>query len=152
MMFQSHVVFTSPFTPTVYLFALLVNQSKVCVKPIRNGGNAKVQGEKDKGNETERQRDRPHKHTHTLCWLPFGTAGIGRHNDAVLPVFNFLFDKLDDAGLGKEIVDGHVEEALNLRGMQVHGDDVVSARHSQHVGDELCRNRGAALVCARMSG
>jgi hypothetical protein len=47
------------------------------------------------------------------------------------------FDVGDHEGLRVEIVDGNVEEALDLAGVQVHGDDVVAAGDGEHVGDEL---------------
>ena len=66
---------------------------------------------------------------------PLGTAGVGRDDDGVLPVGYVVHDPLDDGRLGEQVVDGYVEEALNLRGVQVHGDYVVGACHAQHVGD-----------------
>ena len=48
--------------------------------------------------------------------------------------------------LCKQVVHGQVEKALNLRGMQVHCDDVVCSSHSKHVGYELCRDGSTALV------
>ena len=34
---------------------------------------------------------------------------------------------------------------LNLRGMEIHGDDVIRTGHTQHVRHELRRDRGATL-------
>ena len=53
-----------------------------------------------------------------------GAAGVGRHNDAVFDV-EVLTDPAKHRGLGIEVVHGDVEEALDLRGVEVHGDDVV---------------------------
>ena len=39
----------------------------------------------------------------------------------------------DDAR-GIQMVDGYVEESLDLVGMQVHGDDTVHTCHTQQVG------------------
>ena len=39
-----------------------------------------------------------------------------------------LLHVLDDDGRGEEVVHGHVEEALDLRGVQVHGEHAVGAR------------------------
>lgn len=77
--------------------------------------------------------------------LPLGAAGVGAHDDGVL-AGEVLADPAQDAGLGVEVVDGDVEEALDLGGVEVHGDDVVAAGRLQHVGDELGRDGRAALV------
>ena len=73
------------------------------------------------------------------------TAGIRTHDDAVLDV-EVLADPAQGAWLGVQVVDGDVEEALDLRGVQVHGDDVVAAGRLQHVRDELGRDGRARLV------
>ena len=71
---------------------------------------------------------------------------VGRGDDQVLEV-----EALDvgqhDAG-GVEVVDGNVEEALLLVGMQVHGDEAVDAGHAEHVGHELGADGHAGLVLA----
>jgi hypothetical protein len=36
-----------------------------------------------------------------------------------------------ERGFGKEVVDGNVEEALDLRGVEVHGDNVVGTSHGE---------------------
>jgi len=72
-------------------------------------------------------------------------ARVGTHDDAVLDV-EVLPDPAQGAGLGVQVVDGDVEEALDLRGVQVHGDDVVAAGGLQHVRDELGGDGGARLV------
>ena len=48
-----------------------------------------------------------------------------------------------------EVVDRHVEEALDLTGVEVDGDDAVDARGREHVGDEAGGDR---LVAPRPSG
>ena len=35
------------------------------------------------------------------------------------------------------MIDGHIEEALDLVGMEVHGDQTVDACHTQQVSHEL---------------
>jgi hypothetical protein len=77
---------------------------------------------------------------------PFGTAGIGADDDPVLPVRDVQLDVREHEGLRVEVVDGKVEEALDLAGVQIHGDDVVAARDGEHVGDELGSDGRAALV------
>lgn len=53
-----------------------------------------------------------------------GAARIGTDNDAVLDI-HVLSDPLKDTRLGVQVVDGDIEESLDLRGVKVHRDDVV---------------------------
>ena len=76
---------------------------------------------------------------------PLGTAGIRAHDDAVAHG-QVVADPAQRAGLGVEVVDGDVEEALDLRGVQVHRDHVVAARRLDHVGHELRGDGGAGFV------
>lgn len=77
--------------------------------------------------------------------LPFRASSVRRNDDAVSPLGDVLFDPLENGRLGEEIVNGNVEEALDLTGVKVHGDYVVGAGDREHVGDELGRDRGATL-------
>ena len=77
--------------------------------------------------------------------LPLRPAGIRADDDGVLDA-DVVADPAQHARLGVQIVDGHVEEALDLAGVQVHGDDVVAAGRLQHVGDQLGRDGRARLV------
>ena len=74
-----------------------------------------------------------------------GPAGVGRHDHALLDV-EVLADPAQGARLGIKVVDRHVEEALDLAGVQVHRDDVVAPGRLQHVGHELGRDGRARLV------
>lgn len=56
-----------------------------------------------------------------------GAACIGRDDDDVL-LIEVLADPAEDGGLGVEIVHGDVEEALDLRGVEIHGDHMVLPR------------------------
>lgn len=80
-----------------------------------------------------------------------GATGVGRDNDTFLFVtvdFDAIFrlmqqvfsDPFETVGLGVEIVDGNVEEPLNLAGMEVHCDDVVTSCRLQHICHELRRD------------
>lgn len=51
-----------------------------------------------------------------------------------------------------EIVHGHIEETLDLAGMQIHSDDVLRTGDRQHVRDESRRNGSSALVLLVLSG
>ena len=48
-------------------------------------------------------------------------------------------------GIAQQVIHRDIEEALNLRGVQVHRQHAVCAGGFDHVGDELCRNGVAAL-------
>ena len=75
-----------------------------------------------------------------------GATGVRRYdNRLALPFRYVVHDPFDDGGLGAQVVHGHVEEALDLRRVQVHGDDVVRARHTQHVGHEFSGDGRAML-------
>ena len=74
---------------------------------------------------------------------PLGPASIRRHDNTV-GQRQVKADVAQDRRLGVEVVDGHVEEALDLAGVQVDGDDLAAARDLQHVGDELGADGGAA--------
>ena len=51
-----------------------------------------------------------------------------------------------------QVVHRDVKEALNLCGVEVHGEDAVSACGFDHVGDELGRDGVAALGLAVLTG
>ena len=78
--------------------------------------------------------------------LPFGTTSIRTNDDSILPAWNVSLDVGNDERLRVQIVDGKVEKALDLAGVQVHGDHMVAASDSEHVSDELGGDGGAALV------
>lgn len=50
------------------------------------------------------------------------------------------------AGLCIQIIYRHVEKSLNLRGVEIHRDDVVTPSGLQHIGDKLRRDWRSALV------
>ena len=53
---------------------------------------------------------------------------------------------------GKHVIDGNVEEALNLRGMQVNKQSAVGASGGEQVGDELGADGDARAVLAILAG
>ncbi len=71
----------------------------------------------------------------------------GAHHTAVVRgndhrVFVMLFlDIFKQDGQGVDVVDRDVEEALDLFGVQVHGQYAVDAGGGQHVGDQLGGDR-----------
>lgn len=86
------------------------------------------------------------RHDHTVVALAVDLcARLGRMHEV-------LADPFHAVGLGVEIVHGDIEEALDLRGMQIHRDDVVAARRLEHVCHEFCCDGGARLVLLVLSG
>jgi len=53
---------------------------------------------------------------------------------------------------GVDVVDGDVEEALDLVGVQVHGEHARDTHRLQQVGHDLGRDRHARLVLAVLPG
>jgi hypothetical protein len=80
-----------------------------------------------------------------------GTSSVGRDNHAVSDV-KVLPDVLDGSGFGVEIVNGDIKEALYLRGVEIHRNDVIAARFAQHVGNELGGDGRPGLVFLVLSG
>jgi hypothetical protein len=62
-----------------------------------------------------------------------------------------LPDPSQGAGFGVQVINWHIEEALDLRGVQVHRDDMVTAGRLQHIGNKFCRDGSPALVLLILS-
>ena len=57
----------------------------------------------------------------------------------------------DQHRAGKHVIDGNVEEALNLRGVQVDEESAVGAGGGEQIGDELGADGDAGTVLAILS-
>jgi hypothetical protein len=55
-------------------------------------------------------------------------------------------DVEDHEGFRPEVIDGDIEEPLNLTGVQVHRDNVIAPSDGHHVGDELGGDRRARFL------
>jgi len=77
--------------------------------------------------------------------LPLRPPGIRTHNHTPLHL-QILPDPPQRAGLRIQIINRHVEEPLDLAGVQVHGDDMVAAGRLQHVGHEFGGDGRAGFV------
>lgn len=71
----------------------------------------------------------------------FGTSGVGRDDDPVPPPVDLGLDIPDHGHLGQEVVTGDIKEPLDLRGVQIHGDDVITPGYGEQVGDESAERR-----------
>jgi hypothetical protein len=77
---------------------------------------------------------------------PFRTPCVWAYDNTVLPPGYLTLDIREHERLGPQIVDGNIEETLDLARVQVHGDEMVAAGHDEHIRDQLRRNRRAAFV------
>lgn len=68
--------------------------------------------------------------------VPFSTSSIRADHDGRLPIGNLLLDIRHERGFGEEVVDGNVEKALDLRSVEVHGDDVVGSSDGEKISDK----------------
>ena len=59
---------------------------------------------------------------------------------------------VDEHGGAVEVVDGNVEIALNLRGMEVESEGTTGSSSFEEVGDKLCGYRDAGLIFAVLAG
>ena len=77
--------------------------------------------------------------------LPLRAPGIRAHYYDLFHV-QVRSDPPQRAGLRVQVVDWHVEEALDLAGVQVHCDYMVASRRLQHVRHQLCRDGRARSI------
>ena len=83
----------------------------------------------------------------------FGAARVGRHRDDAVTRDAEVAEVVGEERKGGHVVDRDLEEALDLAGVKVHGEDAVGTGDLQHVGDELRSDRLARrrlLVLARV--
>ena len=80
-------------------------------------------------------------------------ANIGGHHHHVLgPLTELLGVVVHKDGVAQQVVHGDVEEALDLAGVQVHGQHPVRACGHDHVGHQLGGDGIAALGLAVLAG
>jgi len=80
----------------------------------------------------------------------FEAADVGGADDEVF--FLEFVEVVEEDGGGVEVVDGDVEEALDLLAVQIHGEDAVCAGGDEEVGDEFGGDGDAGLVFAVLAG
>jgi hypothetical protein len=74
-----------------------------------------------------------------------GTASVGGDDNTILDL-EVVADPAEGAGLSVEVVDRDVEEALDLRGVEVHSNDVVAAGGLKHVSHQAGGDGSAGFV------
>ncbi len=72
-------------------------------------------------------------------------AGVRRNDDDLVVAEPFLLEVVAEHRHRHQIVDRNVEEALNLRGVQIHRDDAARAGDFEEVRDHLGRDRLATF-------
>ena len=84
---------------------------------------------------------------------PLGAAHIGSRDGEVGAVLALeLEERIEEVVTGVEMVDREIEEALNLVGVEVAGDEAVGADDLQEVGNDLGTDGDARLVLAVLPG
>jgi hypothetical protein len=74
---------------------------------------------------------------------PLGEAEVGHDHR----IFDALLDEVVAEQVhGRQLIDGDVEEALDLALVKVHGQHAVGAGDADHVRDEACRDGYPGLV------
>lgn len=72
----------------------------------------------------------------TRITLPLSTTSIGTDNDTIPPAWNLRLDVGHHDQLGEQVITRDIEETLNLRGMQIHGDNMIGSSYGEQIGDE----------------
>ena len=83
---------------------------------------------------------------------PLDAAFVGADDDALFGLVAERFDEVVEHRGGVQVVDRHVEKALNLRRVQVHRQHAVGPGPRDEVGHQLGRDRHAAFVLAVLPG
>ena len=79
--------------------------------------------------------------------LPLGTSRIRTDDDAFLPTRDLSLDIRYHGQLSEQVVAGNVEETLDLRGVEIHRDNVIRPSNGEKTGDKSCGGRGD-VVCS----
>ena len=82
----------------------------------------------------------------------FDVANIGGHQREIAKFFSSLFEATFKDGNGRDMVDGNIEESLNLGCVQIKAKDPIRASFGQHVGHQLRGDGDAAFVLTILTG
>lgn len=82
--------------------------------------------------------------------LPLRSSCVGAYNHRFAHVQVFP-DPSQRAGFRVQIIDGHVEETLDLAGVQIHGDDMVAPGGLEHIRHQLRRDGRPRLILLVLS-
>ena len=86
-------------------------------------------------------------HTQLICdrRSALRATGVGRHNHHAVDI-EHLAHVLQRGRLRVQVIDRHVEKALDLRCVQVHRNHMVTPSCLEHIGDQTSRDRRTTLV------
>jgi len=92
------------------------------------------------------------------------TSSIRTDDDCIFKIWNMQWNPTNDSWLGKKIINGYIEKALenneirvknpwsmmfsvylNLWSMKIHGYNMISTSHTQHIGNKFRWNRCSTL-------
>lgn len=76
---------------------------------------------------------------------PLRPAGVLAHHDSLPPVRHSGLDEARNDWFGNEVVDGDLEKANHLAGMEIDGDDVINPSGLEEIGMKLACD-GVAVV------
>ena len=80
-------------------------------------------------------------------------ANVGRDHHHILTLVTELLGVIiHKDGVAQQVIHGDVEEALDLGGVEVHGQHTVSTGSGDHVGHQLGRDGIAGLGLAVLTG
>ena len=80
-------------------------------------------------------------------------ANVGGHHHHILALLAKLLGVvIHEHGIAQQIVHGDIKEALDLAGMEIHGQHAVGAGGGEHVGHQLGGDGIAALGLAVLTG
>ena len=80
-------------------------------------------------------------------------AHVGGHHHHVLALLAELLGVVvHEHGIAQQVVHGDIKEALDLAGVEIHGQHAVSAGGGEHVGHQLGRDGIAALGLTILTG
>jgi hypothetical protein len=80
------------------------------------------------------------------------TAGILTNNNGIFPIGHVYAYPPGEEWFGNEIIDGTLEKALHLRGVQVNGYDVVHAGNVEQIGYHASCYGTAMLLLLGLAG
>lgn len=80
------------------------------------------------------------------CRCSFGTSSVRADHDSIPEVWNIVLYILFEQRSTVEIIDWDIEEALILRVVEIHGNDMIRTSSCDEIGDQRACLRYPLLV------